>query len=76
MIGEPPSEGAVQLSATAASWAVPVSPVGAPGTAAAEGVTAGDWLESAPVPTPLIAATAKVYATPFVRPPTVKLVTA
>ena len=52
-----------------------MSPVGAPGTVAAEGVTGGDWLESAPVPTPLIAATAKVYATPFVRPPTVKFVT-
>jgi hypothetical protein len=49
--------------------------VGAAGTPAGRGVTAADAVESGPVPSPLIAATRKVYAVPFVRPPTVALVT-
>ena len=61
MIALPPSEaGAVQPSVTRASPALPVTPVGAPGTVAAGGVTAAEGLEAGPVPTPLIAATVNV----------------
>ena len=75
MIGVPPSAaGAVQLSATALSRAEPVTPVGAPGRPATEGVTEAEAAESAPVPTPLIAATLNVYAVPFARPVTLELV--
>ena len=41
---------------------------------AARGVIGGDWLEAAPWPIALTAATVNVYGTPFVRPVTVKLV--
>ena len=39
-------------------------------------MTGGDGAEAGPVPTPLMAATVKVYAVPFVRPVTVKPVAA
>ena len=75
MIGLPPSEvgGDHRISADALP-AVAVTSSGGPGGGAGCGVIAGDAAESGPVPAPLIAATLKVYATPLVRPPTVKLV--
>ena len=62
MIALPPFEaGAVHESATEASPALPPTPVGAPGTVAPDvGVIAAEAAESAPVPTPLIAATVNV----------------
>src|SRR5579884_562664 len=72
VIGAPPSEdGAVQLNATLPSLAVSTTPVGAPGRVAGFGVTAALCVELGPIPTPLIAATANVYAVPSVRPGTV-----
>ena len=50
--------------------------MGAPGGGAGCGVTGPDATESAPVPAAFTAATVKVYAVPFVRPATVKLVAA
>jgi hypothetical protein len=52
--------------------ATPLTPLGAP--AGVAGVTAADGAELGPVPTPLRAATAKVYAVPLVRPVTVCVV--
>ena len=73
-IGLPPSEtGAVQLSVTEASAAVAVSPVGGPAAAPAA-VSRADAAESGPLPAALLGETVKVYAVPFVRPATVKLV--
>jgi hypothetical protein len=46
--------------------------VGAPGTPA--GVTLAEELENDPVPTTLMAATVKVYASPLVSPVTVQVV--
>ena len=76
MIALPPFEaGAVHESATEASPAVPETAVGAPGAVcAAVGVIAADAVESAPVPTAFVAATLNVYAVPFVRPVTVRVV--
>ena len=71
VIEEPPSDGAVQLRLTDWSAGDAVTPVGAPGTVAAVGITAAEELELGPMPTPLIAATVNVYAVPFVRPVTV-----
>jgi hypothetical protein len=75
VIALPPLEaGAVHDNVTWPLPGVPEIPVGAPGTA--PGVTGAEAAESAPVPTALIAATANVYAVPFVSPVTVKLVAA
>ena len=63
--------GGVQPTVTMESPGTAVMPVGAPGTVAAAGVIAGEAAESAPVPTPLIAATRNVYVVPFVSPVTV-----
>jgi hypothetical protein len=74
VIGLPPfDEGAVHDKATCRFPAVPETAVGAPGTPAV-GVKTAEAVESAPVPTALIAATANVYAVPFVRPVTVYVV--
>ena len=53
---------------------MPGTPVGAPGAVTACGVNAALAAESAPVPTALVAATLNVYAVPFVRPVTVRVV--
>ena len=75
VIALPPSEaGAVQVSATEALRDAPVTPVGAPGTAAGAGVTGDEAVDSAPVPEPLVAATVNVYVVPFVSPVTVRVV--
>ncbi len=59
MTGCPPLlAGAVQETVTAVFPGMAVPMVGAPATVA--GVTALDWAEAAPVPTPLMAATVKV----------------
>ena len=71
MIALPPlAAGAVQETRAEALPAVAVTPVGAPGTVA--GVTGADGSEAAPVPTPLVAVTVKVYEVPLVRPLTVQ----
>jgi hypothetical protein len=75
VIGLPPFDaGAVHESATCPSPATPDTAVGAPGSP--EGVTGAEAAESTPVPTALIAATVNVYAVPFDKPVTVKLVAA
>jgi hypothetical protein len=71
VIGAPPVLlGAVQVSATCPSPAVPVTLVGALG-AVPDGVTALDAADDGPEPLALAATTVKVYAVPFVRPVTV-----
>ncbi len=66
----PPFEtGGVNVTDADPFPAVAVPMVGAPGTVA--GVTELDAAEAAPVPTPLVAVTVKVYAVPLVRPLTV-----
>src|SRR3954451_2706193 len=73
----PPSEaGTLQPRSTELLPATASTDAGASGRVAADrlGVTAADAGESAPVPTPLIAATLNVYAVPLVRPPTTLLV--
>ena len=72
-MAEPPSPtGAVQNNVTCALPLTPDTPVG--GSAKVAGVTPLDALESAPVPTLLIAATLNVYAVPLLSPVTVQLV--
>ena len=67
MIAAPPfAAGAVQLSATCRSPAVPANAVGAPGTVI--GVTGADGSDCGPVPAALTAATLNVYAVPLVKP--------
>ena len=69
VIGEPPSDaGGVNVTVACALPAVAVPMVGAPGTAA--GVALFDALESAPLPTVLVALTLHVYAVPLVKPVT------
>ena len=63
------SLGAVHESATWALPAVPVTPVGGPGTV--RGVTDADAVDALPVPATLVAVTVKVYAVPLVSPVTV-----
>jgi hypothetical protein len=58
--------GAVHVSATCASPAVPATFVGAPGVET--GVNALDGVEYVPVPIALMAATRKKYVVPFVSP--------
>ncbi len=66
----PPSEaGAVKATEADSLPGVAVPMVGAPG--APTGVTEFEAAEAAPVPTPLVAVTVKVYAVPLVRPLTV-----
>jgi hypothetical protein len=61
MIALPPVfDGAVQLTVAEAFPAVAETPVGAPGTAGALGVTALDAADSGPVPVALVADTVKV----------------
>ena len=75
MIALPPFEaGAVQESATWYCRPCRETPVGAPGAVTACGVRAALAAESAPVPTAFVAATLNVYAVPFVRPVTVRVV--
>ena len=78
MIAEPPFEaGAFHASATAWFPGAPTTAVGASGTVGpADGVTAAEAAESGPVPAAFVAATVKVYAVPFVRPVTVRVVAA
>jgi hypothetical protein len=45
-----------------------ITPVGAPGTVGAVGVTAAEADEGAELPTTFVATTVKVYAVPFVNP--------
>jgi len=59
VMGLPPFAGAFQDTLADESPGVAATPVGAPGTVAA-GVTAFDWTEAGPVPTPLIADTVNV----------------
>ena len=56
------------LSAGVLAVAVPI--VGVPGTVA--GVTLLDATDTAPVPTPFVAVTVKVYGVPLVNPLTVR----
>jgi hypothetical protein len=78
VIALPPFDaGADHDNTTCPLPAVPLTPVGAPGTVAgAEGVTADEAADCTPVPTALIAATVNVYAVPFVNPVTVNDVAA
>jgi hypothetical protein len=62
--------GAVKLTVALLFPAVAVPIVGAPGTVA--GVTLLEAAEAAPVPTPLVAVTVKVYAAPLVSPLTAR----
>jgi hypothetical protein len=62
--------GAVKLTVALLFPAVAVPIVGAPGTVA--GVTLLEAAEAAPVPTPFVAVTVKVYAVPLVSPLTVR----
>ncbi len=63
--------GAVQLTWADPTPAVAVTPVGAPGTLGALGVTELDGEDSGPVPAVLVADTVNVYAVPLVSPATV-----
>ena len=65
------SVGAVQLTVAEAFPPVAVTPVGAPGTLGALGITALDADESGPVPLGFVADTLNVYVVPFVSPVTV-----
>ena len=69
MIALPPLAGADHDTAAELFPATAVGAAGAAGTDA--GVTGEDAGEDGPVPTELVAATAKVYAVPFVKPDTV-----
>ena len=70
MIALPPVlEGAVHDMVACPSPGVPDTAVGAPGTA--NGVTAADADDTAPVPTALVAVTVNVYAVPLPNPVTV-----
>ena len=72
MIALPPLlDGAVQDTVADPLPAVAVTPVGAPGTVGAVGVTALDGEEADPVPMALVADTVKVYVVPLVSPGTV-----
>jgi hypothetical protein len=62
--------GAVKLTIALLLPAVAVPMVGAPGTVA--GVTLLEAAEAAPVPTPLVAVTVKVYGVPLLSPLTVR----
>jgi len=62
--------GAVKLTVALLFPAVAVPIVGVPGTVA--GVTLLEAADAAPVPTPLVAVTVKVYAVPLVNPLTVR----
>ena len=69
-MAEPPLlAGALNVTVACALPAVAVPIVGAPGTVA--GVTLLEAADAAPVPTPLVAVTVKVYAVPLVKPVTV-----
>ena len=72
MIGEPPSElGAEKLTVACPFPAVAAAFPGAPGgEAGAAGVTAFDGADGGPEPAAFAAVTVKVYAVPFVSPPT------
>jgi hypothetical protein len=73
MIGLPPVfVGAVQMTVAEALPPSGASMVGGPGVVA--GVTLAEEPENAPVPTPLMAATLKVYRSPLVRPVTLQVV--
>ena len=75
MIGEPPSDGAVQVTTADASPAVALTLVGAAGTVgAAVGVIELEAAEAGPVPTALAADTVNVYEVPSVSPVTVAVV--
>jgi hypothetical protein len=62
--------GAVKLTVALLFPAVAVPIVGAPGTVA--GVTLLEAADAAPVPTPLVAVTVKVYAVPLLSPLTAR----
>ncbi|GAA0937135.1 hypothetical protein GCM10009557_95810 [Virgisporangium ochraceum] len=69
MTADPPLlAGGVNATLAEASPRVPVTPVGAPGTAA--GVTLVLAADAAEVPVALVAVTVNVYGVPFVRPVT------
>jgi len=70
MADPPLLAGAVKLTVALLFPAVAVPIVGAPGTVA--GVTLLDATDTAPVPTPFVAVTVKVYGVPLVNPLTVR----
>ena len=72
MIALPPLAGADQLTVAEPLPATAVGAAGAAGTPA--GVTTFDATDAAPVPTTLVAATAKVYPVPLDKPDTTVLV--
>jgi hypothetical protein len=70
VIAEPPSmTGGVQLTVAHPPPGTADTPVGAVGTVA--GMTDGDAVDCAPLPTLFVASTVKVYGVPFVKPVTV-----
>ena len=77
MIALPPSDvGGDHLTVADVLPGLAVTSSGGPGGGAGCGVISGEGVESGPVPAAFIAATRNVYPTPFVRPPTVKVVAA
>ena len=72
IVAPPLDEGALHATRAEAFRERADAAIGAPGTV--RGTTAADGLEAGPVPTPLVAVTAKMYAVPFVRPVTVQVV--
>jgi len=70
MAAPPAPDGALKLTVAVPLAAVAVPIAGAPGTVA--GVTLLEAAEAAPVPTLLVAVTAKMYVVPFVSPLTVR----
>ena len=70
-MGDPPlPTGAPKLTVALLFPAVAVPMAGAPGTVA--GMTLLEAADAIPVPTPLVAVTAKVYGVPLVNPLTVR----
>ena len=68
-MADPPSEaGAVQATVAIASNAIALTPVGAPGTVGACGVTVLLGAESALEPNALVAMTSNWYEMPLVKP--------
>jgi hypothetical protein len=72
VMGDPPVfDGANHDKLTVVPFAVPVTPVGAPG--AVRGIVTGaDGADAVPAPAAFVATTVKVYVTPRVSPSTVQ----
>jgi len=71
VIALPPLLGAVQLTTADPLPPVADTPVGAPGTVVAPGVTAFDGEDTGPEPAALDGVTVNVYVVPLVSPDTV-----